>query len=78
MSQEEDKLLDHSYDGIQEFDNPMPTWWVGLFVFTIIWGIVYFFYFEITGVGNTQIEDSQQELAVAEQKYGGGDSGEEA
>lgn len=78
MSQEEDKLLDHSYDGIQEFDNPMPTWWVGLFVFTIIWGVVYLFYYDITGIGNTQLEDYQQELAVAEQKYGGGDGGQEA
>ena len=26
-------------DGIQEYDNALPTWWVGLFIFTIIWGI---------------------------------------
>lgn len=76
MSKEEDKLLDHNYDGIQEFDNPMPTWWVGLFVITIIWAIGYMFYYDITGLGQTQLEDYHEELAIAEKKYGG-NSGEE-
>ena len=22
-----DSLLDHEYDGIQEYDNPLPMWW---------------------------------------------------
>lgn len=30
-------LSGHEYDGIQEFDNPMPRWWVWLF-----WGSFYF------------------------------------
>jgi cytochrome c oxidase cbb3-type subunit III len=30
-------LSDHEYDGIQEFDNPMPRWWVWVF-----WGTFYF------------------------------------
>ena len=77
MSQEEDKLLDHNFDGIQEFDNPMPTWWVGLFVFTIIWAIGYMFFYEITGIGNTQLDDYHNELAAAAKQYGG-DGVEEA
>ena len=28
---DEDRLLDHDYDGIQEYDNPMPRWWVLIF-----------------------------------------------
>jgi cytochrome c oxidase cbb3-type subunit 3 len=31
----------HEWDGIQEWDNPMPRWWLWTFYITIIWGIGY-------------------------------------
>jgi cytochrome c oxidase cbb3-type subunit III len=31
----------HTWDGIQEFDNPMPRWWVWVFYACIVWGIGY-------------------------------------
>lgn len=31
----------HSWDGIQEYDNPMPRWWLWTFYATIVWGILY-------------------------------------
>ncbi|MGL4312300.1 MAG: cytochrome-c oxidase, cbb3-type subunit III [Paracoccaceae bacterium] len=31
----------HSWDGIEELDNPMPRWWLWTFYATIIWGIGY-------------------------------------
>ncbi|MFD1157054.1 cytochrome-c oxidase, cbb3-type subunit III [Roseovarius aestuarii] len=31
----------HEWDGIQEFDNPMPRWWLWTLYATIIWGIGY-------------------------------------
>ena len=36
----EDKLFDHDYDGIQEFDNILPPWWLNLFYITIIYDII--------------------------------------
>ena len=42
----EDPLTDHSYDGIREFDNPMPGWWKWLFVATIVWSALYWLYYE--------------------------------
>jgi cytochrome c oxidase cbb3-type subunit 3 len=38
---EQDRLLDHSYDGIQEFDNPLPRWWVWIFWASIAFAAVY-------------------------------------
>ncbi len=32
----------HDFDGIQEYDNPMPMWWIGLFLATLIFGGIYF------------------------------------
>ena len=31
----------HEWDGIQEFDNPLPRWWLWTFYVTVIWGIGY-------------------------------------
>lgn len=52
---EYDRLFDHSYDGIQEYDNPLPGWWTWLFVLSIIFSVLYFMYYHI-GIGPT-VED---------------------
>ncbi|MEQ8899161.1 MAG: cytochrome-c oxidase, cbb3-type subunit III [Roseovarius sp.] len=31
----------HEWDGIKEFNNPLPRWWVWVFYLTIVWGIWY-------------------------------------
>jgi cytochrome c oxidase cbb3-type subunit 3 len=31
----------HEWDGIQEYNNPLPRWWVWVFYATIVWGIWY-------------------------------------
>ncbi len=31
----------HTYDGIREYDNPMPGWWVGLFWVCVLFAPVY-------------------------------------
>ncbi len=31
----------HSWDGIEEWNNPLPRWWVWVFVGTIVWGVGY-------------------------------------
>lgn len=35
------KTTGHSWDGIEEFDNPLPRWWLWVLYLTIIWGIGY-------------------------------------
>lgn len=41
-TKKDEKLLDHNYDGIQELDNPLPRWWVYLFLGTVLFSIGYF------------------------------------
>jgi cytochrome c oxidase cbb3-type subunit III len=61
----EDRLLDHEYDGIREYDNPMPRWWLGTFWVTIIFSIVYLLNVPVIGVGKGRIADYDADLAKA-------------
>lgn len=63
MAQAEDRLLDHNYDGIEEYDNPLPQWWLMLFYITIAFGVVYAGYMHFTDYGKDQYEKYEQELA---------------
>jgi cytochrome c oxidase cbb3-type subunit III len=40
----------HNYDGIEEYENPLPRWWIGMFVATIVFGCAYLVYYP--GLGN--------------------------
>jgi cytochrome c oxidase cbb3-type subunit 3 len=31
----------HSWDGIEELNNPLPRWWLWTFYVTIAWGVIY-------------------------------------
>ena len=42
-----DELKESEYDGIQEYDNDLPRWWVHLFWLTIVWGVGYEYGFTI-------------------------------
>jgi cytochrome c oxidase cbb3-type subunit III len=35
----------HSWDGIEEYNNPLPRWWVWVFYATIVWSIGYMIFF---------------------------------
>lgn len=41
----EENLRDHAFDGIQEYDNPMPAWWKRLFWGTFWFSVLYIMYF---------------------------------
>lgn len=64
-------LLDHDYDGITELDNNLPPWWKYGFYITIVWAVVYFFYYQILEIGDLQeaeylaeMEEGEREVAA--------------
>jgi cytochrome c oxidase cbb3-type subunit 3 len=59
----DDMLMDHEYDGIREYDNPLPRWWTWLFVLSIIFSLVYVGYYHI-GIGPTIHDKYQAEVAA--------------
>lgn len=64
MSRENDEILEHSYDGIQEYDNPLPRWWLTLFYVSIVWAAVYIPWF-YWGPGLLPEEEYAAEMKAA-------------
>jgi cytochrome c oxidase cbb3-type subunit 3 len=68
---DQDRLLDHEYDGIREYDNPLPRWWLIIFWASIAWSVVYAVNL-IPGVGSGagRIRRYEAEMAAARAKFG--------
>jgi len=60
-----DNLSDHEYDGIQEYDNPMPRWWVWSFWGCFYFAVCYFLWFNVYFKGTPVIEEYAAEMAAA-------------
>jgi cytochrome c oxidase cbb3-type subunit 3 len=61
----EDRLMDHEYDGIREYDNPLPRWWLTLFYGCIAFSVLYFVNVPGIGVGKGRIASYEAEMAKA-------------
>lgn len=62
---EVDRLLEHEYDGIREYDNPIPGWWHLLFWGSVIFAVLYFFFFTFSPVAWTVQDRWEQAQAAA-------------
>ena len=75
-----DQTMGHAFDGIEEYDNPLPKWWFMLFIGTIIFAVAYLALYP--GLGNwkgvlpgyeggwTQVKQWQKEVDKADAQYG--------
>jgi cytochrome c oxidase cbb3-type subunit 3 len=66
MSEEKDLIMEHEYDGIQELDNPTPSWFMWLFYSTIAFAVCYLLIYHVFGVGQLQYAEYRTEVAQAD------------
>jgi cytochrome c oxidase cbb3-type subunit 3 len=69
------QLLDHSYDGIREYDNPLPSWWSITFAATVAFAFLYFAYYDIARWGRSPGDSYKVALAGWQAIYKAGPSG---
>lgn len=70
----EAKTTGHTYDGIEEYDNPLPRWWFYMFLLTFIFTVGYLIIYPglgaFKGVGGwTSVGELRSDQAAAEQTY---------
>ncbi len=71
MSAPENELTGHEYDGIEEYDNPLPGWWSTLFALTAVFAAFYVVYFHLGEEGKDLISEYDAEAAeVMEIRFG--------
>jgi cytochrome c oxidase cbb3-type subunit III len=70
MSKNKDEVLGHASDndGIEEYDNALPDWWLGLFLFTIVWAIGYGVDYHFVS-GRSQTAYYEAEIAAAKVRW---------
>jgi cytochrome c oxidase cbb3-type subunit 3 len=56
-------LTDHIYDGIQEFDNPLPGWWTWLFVGSVVFSFFYWIVFHFGTEGRSVFDQYDRNSA---------------
>ena len=61
-------ILDHEYDGIREYDNPMPGWWVYTFWATFVFSVGYLFHFHVSENGESVAEAYEADMATAREE----------
>lgn len=72
---EKAELMEHTWDGdLQDLNNPLPRWWLGLFYGTLIFSLAYLALWP--GLGNfagllgwTSLQEYEQEVKAAEAKF---------
>lgn len=72
----EGDVTGHTWDGnLEEYNNPLPNWWLWLFYITIVFGLVYLVLYPGLGnfqgvVGWSSTGQYEDEMQQAEQQYG--------
>ena len=63
----QDTVMEHEFDGIQEFDNRLPNWWMWIMWGSMIFALCYWIFFHTLGVGTLPRERFAREMQVAQE-----------
>jgi cytochrome c oxidase cbb3-type subunit 3 len=66
LEEENEILITHDYDGIQELDNPIPAWFMYLFYGSIVFGIGYLLNYHVFKTAPLQYAEYKTEMAQAD------------
>lgn len=72
------RLLTHAYDGIREYDNPLPGWWSAIFYATIVFSAGYYVFYHLGGWGEPPTKKYAAALATYEDQRGAREAAESA
>ena len=61
-------LREHEFDGIQEFDQKLPNWWLFTFYGGIAWFVIYWVVYYYTGVYQTDQQRIETQLVAIQEK----------
>jgi len=69
--------LDHSFDGIQEYDNRLPNWWLFTLYGAIVFAVGYWLFYQTFSIGYTQDQAWNKEIEIAAEEQIARDMGKE-
>ena len=66
LQYKQDTVMDHEYDGIQEFDNRLPNWWLWIMYGSIAFGLFYWIVFHTLEIRDLPRAEFAQVMAEAQ------------
>lgn len=45
QNEQELKTTGHAWDGVEEYNTPAPRWWLIVWIISIIWAVIYWFFY---------------------------------